>query len=507
MDMPGSAREFQKASFAQFGEDGVFTWLFHGRKNGFYVDVGCHHPFRFSNTALLHNDHGWTGINIDVDERATALFKQHRPYDTNITMGVAGEAGQREVTIFEEGAINSFDKEAAAHPAWANIPRHSQIVEVEPLGSILHRTMPKGRQINLLNIDAEGLDIEILTSNDWESFTPEVITVEVHDFDLGNVQANDTYQFLIRKGYHLVSHVAVTSIYQLSSFQPKLQPVGLSHEEAIWLYRCLLGREPESPETVVWFANSHTSFEEARTYLLNSEEFKIKNNMAKDEYFIPERFPFPFTKSSRRLGLATIVKNEAANIENMLRSCAPLIDHVSLVDTGSTDATVEIARATIASLGLSSTIKSVVFEDFSQARNSALEIVPPHMDWILMLDADEEIMAADYWRFNALLETSGDIDGWQLPRMNFSDLGKRKPLRPYPDYQGRLFRNRVSAPVRFAGRVHERPQGVKWGLTPLNRSEIGEVGGPHIHHIGYAEITQEKWQEKHDFYTKLAEQG
>ncbi|WP_158747098.1 FkbM family methyltransferase [Acidisphaera sp. L21] len=498
--------EFQKAAFAQFGEDGVLAWLFHGRKNGFYVDVGCHHPFRFSNTALLHNEQGWSGINIDVDERATALFKQHRPFDTNITMGVAGEAGIREVTIFDEGAINSFDKEAAAHPAWANIPRQSRMVEVEPLGSILHRTMPKGRQINLLNIDAEGLDVEILASNDWAVFTPEVITVEVHNFDLGNVQANETYRFLLQKGYQLVSHVALTSIYRLASFQQRQQPVGVSHQEAIWLYRCILGREPESPETVVWFANSHASFEDARKHLLDSLEFKIKNVGVKDEYFIPEKFPATFTKSAKRVGLAVIVRDEAANIENMLRSCAPLLDHVSLIDTGSTDGTVDIARGALASLGLPNTIKSIAFEDFSHARNAALEVVPSSMDWVLMLDADEELVAADYWRFNALLEADDNIDGWQLPRMNFADLAKRKPLRPYPDYQSRLFRNHLSDPVRFSGRVHERPQSLKWGFAPLNRSEVGEIGGPHIHHLGYADITQARWQKKHDFYTKLAGQ-
>ena len=123
-----------------------------------------------------------------------------------------------------------------------------------------------------------------------------------------------------------------------------------------------------------------------------------------------------------------------------------------------------------------------------------------------MLDADEELVAADYWRFNALLDAGDTIDGWQLPRMNFADLGRRKPLLAYPDYQGRLFRNRVSNPVRFSGRVHERPQALEWGGAPLNRSEVGEIGGPHIHHLGYADIAQARWQKKHDFYTRLAEE-
>ena len=290
---------------------------------------------------------------------------------------------------------------------------------------------------------------------------------------------------------------------------PKMNPFGqpldtpLTDEQVVYLYRCLLGRDPESAQTIAWFKEEQATFAAGRDYLRRSEEFRINNPHTRQlQYYIPERFPEQFTRSSKRLVLATIVKNEAHFIENMLRSCAPILDYAVIIDTGSTDETMAIIRATMADLGLPFLLGEVPFVDFAQARNAALERVPKNMDWILMLDADEELVPADYWRFQPLLDAA-DTDAWHLPRYGFSDTGKRKPVDPYPDYQLRLLRNRSEDPIRFAGRVHERPHNVTWRDAPLSRCEEGIVGGPHIHHLGFMDITHERWQKKHDFYTSL----
>ena len=206
--------EHQRLSFSQFGEDGVLSWTFYNRRNGFYVDVGCHHPFRFSNTALLHTQQGWRGLNIDVDPRAIEAFAKARPTDINVLAGIAGEEREMEVTIFEEGAINSFDPTQANHPAWAHIPRRQEIVTTRPLASILAEHLPKGQVVDYMNIDAEGLDLAVLTSNDWQLNNPQVISVESHDLVLDDLCSNRTYLLLREKGYRLFSHVALTSFYE-----------------------------------------------------------------------------------------------------------------------------------------------------------------------------------------------------------------------------------------------------------------------------------------------------
>lgn len=199
--------------FSQLGEDAIIWHHFASRKNGFYVDVGCHHPFRYSNTALLHVVNGWTGINIDLDERAIAAFKAARPGDINLQMAVGAEEGEATATVFEDGAVNTLDKEAADYQAKQRKVVAVNRVRVRPLAAILREYLPPGRRIDFLDVDAEGWDQMILSSNDWTQFRPEMIAVEAHGFDLNNPSASETFRFMGSQGYRLVSHALITSLY------------------------------------------------------------------------------------------------------------------------------------------------------------------------------------------------------------------------------------------------------------------------------------------------------
>lgn len=205
-----------KVSFSQLGEDGILWWLFNDRANGFYVDVGCHHPYKFSNTAILHLCNGWNGINIDMDQRSIDAFNNIRPNDINLCIAIGAESGQMEASFFKEGAVNSLDPGAASNPQWAHSFEEKRLVDVRPLRDILKEHLPEGKQIDFLNIDAEGFDYAVLTSNDWSRYKPEVIAIEAHGFDPANPQGNATFDMLSQLGYSLISHCVVTSFYKLS---------------------------------------------------------------------------------------------------------------------------------------------------------------------------------------------------------------------------------------------------------------------------------------------------
>ena len=202
-------------SFSQLGEDRILWWLFHTKYEGFYVDVGCHDPYKYSNTALLHIARGWHGLNVDADERSIAAFRLARPDDINICAAVGGTVGQLELTIFESGEINTLDPVRAQNPEWSNLIREQRVVDVLPLHHVLREYVPAGQKIDFLNIDIEGLDYEALASNDWNTFLPEVIAVEVSGFDPENPAASPTFGLLKSKGYQLLAHFVATSIYQI----------------------------------------------------------------------------------------------------------------------------------------------------------------------------------------------------------------------------------------------------------------------------------------------------
>lgn len=142
------------------------------------------------------------------------------------------------------------------------------------------------------------------------------------------------------------------------------------------------------------------------------------------------------------LSVAIITLNEEANIGRTLRAIMGVADEVVLVDSGSTDKTLEIAQE----FGHIVKVYSEPWKGYASQKNSAIEKCTS--DWVLSLDADEELtpeLAGEI--FSAI---RGDAaDGYWINRLNYF-LGR--PMRhggQYPDPKLRLFR-------RGKGRCQER---------------------------------------------------
>jgi hypothetical protein len=170
-------------SYAQEGEDRILNCLFDefDKEKGFFVDVGAHHPRRFSNTYLFYL-RGWRGINVDANADAISLFQKERPRDINIVMGVGEIAGRMIYFMFNEPALNTFDAKVAQRLVKLEKIKiiEEKIVEIMPLGQILNLYLPVGQGIDFLSVDVEGSDVAVLRSNDWLKYRPSYIAVEYH---------------------------------------------------------------------------------------------------------------------------------------------------------------------------------------------------------------------------------------------------------------------------------------------------------------------------------------
>ena len=104
------------------------------------------------------------------------------------------------------------------------------------------------------------------------------------------------------------------------------------------------------------------------------------------------------------LSLCMIVKNEEQLLERCLNSCAPAFDEIIIVDTGSTDRTMQIARE------YTSAVYPYVWEDdFAKARNYSFSLATG--DYIMWLDADDVLRQGDLYKLMALKKSiSPDID-------------------------------------------------------------------------------------------------
>ncbi|MCB9317245.1 MAG: FkbM family methyltransferase [Lewinellaceae bacterium] len=204
-------------SYSQDGEDIVLLSFFEERKNyiGFYVDVGAHHPVRFSNTFLFYKK-GWRGINIDPTPNSMRPFKFMRRRDINLEVGIGNKETEMTFFCFNEPALNTFDQQVAdlrsKNPNYTI--RKTLNVPIKPLAQVLNDYLPSDSKIDFLSIDVEGLDLEVLKSNDWSKFRPEFLLVEDVNFTMEDPTSSEIYLFLKEKKYKIISSLKRTIMYK-----------------------------------------------------------------------------------------------------------------------------------------------------------------------------------------------------------------------------------------------------------------------------------------------------
>jgi FkbM family methyltransferase len=161
-------------AFSQEGEDLILNRIFSGKHQGFYIDIGAHHPVRFSNTYLFYKM-GWRGINIDAMPGSMKPFQKHRSRDINLEVPINSTSTEIDFYIFNDPALNGFSKELSLKR-----DSESEIFKIEKtlklktyrLDEILNKHLPKNQPIDFMSVDVEGLDLEVLKSNNWEKYRP-----------------------------------------------------------------------------------------------------------------------------------------------------------------------------------------------------------------------------------------------------------------------------------------------------------------------------------------------
>jgi FkbM family methyltransferase len=206
-------------SYSQEGEDMVILSFFEGMKGykGFYVDVGAHHPYRYSNTQHFYNK-GWRGINIEPTPGAIKLFNIFRKRDINLNIGVSSVEDTLTFYCFNEPALNGFSKEISEERNAASnryhIIKEEEIVTL-PLSTVLDRYLPSGQVIDFLTIDVEGLDMQVLQSNNWQKYRPTYLVVE-DTINFTDLASSEVHQYLTDKGYKLVAKTLRTLFFKLN---------------------------------------------------------------------------------------------------------------------------------------------------------------------------------------------------------------------------------------------------------------------------------------------------
>ncbi|MCL1908648.1 MAG: glycosyltransferase [Holophagaceae bacterium] len=205
------------------------------------------------------------------------------------------------------------------------------------------------------------------------------------------------------------------------------------------------------------------------------------------------------------ISLAMIVKNEGATLGHCLESVRPIVDEMVIVDTGSTDKTIEIARSFGARV-----YHFDWCDDFAAARNESLKYCTG--EWILILDADEAIDPLDYEKIrdsclNPFADSYAPIlrhylatgnlasqDGAPVPNKSAYGEGKNHPF--YVDTETPRLAKAFDG-LGFEGRIHET---LRNSLLSHGRS-ISRLGAV-IHH--YGKLFADREEHKSKYYLTLA---
>ncbi len=179
--------------------------------------------------------------------------------------------------------------------------------------------------------------------------------------------------------------------------------------------------------------------------------------------------------SGLTLSLCMIVKDEEEMLPACLAAAAPAVDEIVVVDTGSSDATVEIARAHGARV-----IEQPWNGSFAEARNVSLEAATG--DWLLYLDADEVLVEADQERLRALRGHSWREAFYLVETNHTGDLDDGTAVT---HNALRMFRNRPE--YRFSGRLHEQVA----HAMPGDLAERFEHTGVRVEHYGYLGVVRD----------------
>ena len=198
-----------KKSYSNWGIDMMADFFFKNKKEGIYIDVGCHHPLINNNTYPLYK-RGWKGINIDIDYGAIDSFNFLRSKDTNIKIAVSDTTGEAELFFYHNRAAkNTLSKEKGFDS------KEIQKIKTSTLNKVIENSIYKDQKINFISIDVEGYELNVLKGFDFKKYKPDLVVLELiqegmteffHQ-NIENIQNSEVYLYMIKHDYKLINWI------------------------------------------------------------------------------------------------------------------------------------------------------------------------------------------------------------------------------------------------------------------------------------------------------------
>jgi len=210
-------------SFSQCGEDGIINYLLfvifkRDPSTIHYLDIGCN-DFRNDNNTYYMYLLGAVGVVVDANPVCVETFRGNRPRDTVLNVGVgAKDEGNMVFYVMSNYGLSSFSRESVEDAIAKNPENRVEkeiTVPVVGINTLLEKYFTDVG-LDVLSIDAEGIDEKILAALDYEKYRPKIIIVETIEYAPWIVveqKRGEIMDIMKQKGYVEFAFTGVNSIF------------------------------------------------------------------------------------------------------------------------------------------------------------------------------------------------------------------------------------------------------------------------------------------------------
>ena len=189
-------------SFSKSGDDIQLMKLINKTKPGTYVDIGCCHPVKASNSYYFSLS-GWKGLCIDPNPDLEPLYKTFRPKDYFINTAIRESNTNLDYYFLEESSMNTVILDSIKKDNLEDKIIKKTKIPVYSLKDIFGKYLTENDRLDFFDVDAEGYDLEILKTNDWKKHRPRIVVKE-SDVNLKSDITSEIVKYLELQDYKLL---------------------------------------------------------------------------------------------------------------------------------------------------------------------------------------------------------------------------------------------------------------------------------------------------------------
>ena len=200
--------------YSQYNEEDFLLKYFNNKNNGILIDIGAADGKTNSNSRYLLEFLNWSGILIEPHPEYYKLLFDLYNGNNNIKLYNIGIYNKEVVLPFyrfgtvEEGQVSTFSESFKTRVEGHHDNKYSESINIEcnTIANILKQN--NLFDIDFMTLDCEGLDMEVLDSNEWDTFRPKLICIE-HSMDKTTLS-----NFMSSKNYIKIHETIGNSFYE-----------------------------------------------------------------------------------------------------------------------------------------------------------------------------------------------------------------------------------------------------------------------------------------------------